>query len=172
VGWAWALHVSRGLAAARGGKWWTVSFARSLGGYLFAIATSTLALQLESFVRYGRDFTIGVPGISAAIVFLGVMMLLAVRLIWDNDGDRIVAALRYVGFIFGDAVILTLGTYILALAAYTLSMGTTHIFETWNVLVFFYPIYFIASFALGGALLFLGVKIFVKAWPGLSSSLL
>jgi hypothetical protein len=77
---------------------------------------------------------------------------------WHRAPD----ALLHIVATVGAAIMLALGLYIPLVAVSTVLKGSTWIFQTWNVLVFFYPVYFILSLGIGGALLFYGGKL--SAW--------
>jgi hypothetical protein len=138
-------------------------FERGLGAFVIAGTISAIWSLVDGLVRYGYDdLTIGFPGLCAAFVFLGTMLLLAAWLVRNDRGIGLPNALLYIVATVGDAIMLALGLYIPLAAVSTLLKGSTWIFHTWNVLVFFYPVYFILSLGIGGALLFYGGKLF--AW--------
>jgi hypothetical protein len=161
VGWGWALSVWRpGMMNGR-------SFAVGLGLFVFATCASAMASLAEGLARYGHNYAIDFPGLSAVFVFLGAVMLLAIRLVWRDRRDGMVPALRSIGAAFRDALMLALGVYAIALAAYSLLIGAGPLVEAWNVLIFFYPIYLIGSVGLAGALLFYGGRFFARTWSRL-----
>src|ERR1043166_7524811 len=111
VGWGWALSISRPRM--------TAPFAAGLGLFVSATCAAAMASLAEGLARYGHNSWIDFPGLSAVFVFLGVVMLFAIRLVWSYRDNGMVPALRYIGGAFGDAFMLALGVYAIALATYS-----------------------------------------------------
>ena len=170
MGWGWACgFVLNAANATRQPS--TPSFVVS--GLVFAVV-ATSVLVVVTFVGklawHGHDSTIGLPGISAALVFPGLMMILAAGITSNLRNTSIGVALQQVGIWCAGAIILALGLFVGAVAVDSLPLGAKRLAETWNVLILFYPFYLIASFGIAGALLFYGGRMLTRTWSRLSGA--
>jgi hypothetical protein len=169
MGWGWVCRFALNPAQA------TRSSAPSFvvrGLVIAMIATSLLVVAafVGRLARHGHDSTIGLPGISAALAFPALMMIVAAGLAGSLRTIGPGRALRQVGLGLAASVILALGVFVAALAVDSLPLGTKRLAETWNVLILFYPVYLVASCGIAGALLFYGGRIFARTLSRLSDA--
>ena len=136
------------------------------------IATSVLVIVafVGRLAWHGHDSTIGLPGISVALVFPGLMLVLAAGIAANLRNTNAGAALRQVGIWFAGAIVVALGLFVGAVAVDSLPLGARRLAEMWNILILFYPFYLIASLGIAGALLFYGGRMLTRTWCRVSGA--
>jgi hypothetical protein len=164
MGWGWACSFVFNSADALRRPSAPSLVVRGLVIGLAVTSVLVLVVFVGRLAWYGHDNTIGLPGLSVAYVFLGAMVLLAAGVTphFGDTGPGV--ALRRIGAGLAAAVILAVGVFVGAVAIDSLLLGARRLAEAWNVLIFFYPFYLMASFAIAGALLFYGGRMFVRSW--------
>ncbi|MBR1226385.1 MULTISPECIES: hypothetical protein [unclassified Bradyrhizobium] len=168
LAWGWVLSFVGSPADATGQERASGLVVRGLAFSLFATTALAIVALAARLAGHGHDNTIGPPGIAAAFVFLGLMMLWAVGITTNFRNMSAGRAVQRVGAGFASSVMLALGIFIAAVAVESLFPGLTRLVEAWNVLIFFYPFYLGGSFALAAVLFFFGGRIFARTWSRLS----